>query len=398
MKDSKSKRCAKNKELARLYLDLQDSNQVSMKPDFQDYPEMAALRLTESRKLAQTLRNLCKTHGLTREPKDSFARWCFTQKMCGNGSDPLIPSYTAIPNIHDPGLEYELEIEKIDRDKINDINSRLEKAASESVARIAALGTEHKNTNVMTDSTIELVKNGDLIDIVLVGKAKVTISRTILERVVCQYLLCMPNTEGMFERIFCMIARYEALGGEGYQAAVPASTFSCLTKFGVTHECFASPLNNTLDSYGSVFPDTDRFFNSTGPFCNLRQKFSESGGSFQANPPFIEEVVLAMAWYFGGWLSEESVKPLSFCIFMPGWEDTPAFDVLMNSTFKVHHQIFEKNTHVYTKGFHYKLPPGTSSTVAYSKTFVFFLQNSEGSKQWPVTKEFISEFTKSFLC
>jgi len=47
------------------------------------------------------------------------------------------------------------------------------------------------------------------------------------------------------------------LAGPGYQMALPEVAFDVLRdNFGVTHECFASPLNNYLPSFCSAFPDT----------------------------------------------------------------------------------------------------------------------------------------------
>lgn len=56
-------------------------------------------------------------------------------------------------------------------------------------------------------------------------------------------------------RVFNLLARYDALGGPGYQAAIPKSVFNLLKeRLGVSHECFASPLNRTLDSFGMKIP------------------------------------------------------------------------------------------------------------------------------------------------
>ncbi len=56
------------------------------------------------------------------------------------------------------------------------------------------------------------------------------------------------------------------------------------SQFGVRHECFASPLNRNFDvpRFSSLFPDTDRFFGSTGSFFQLPL----DSGSYEVNPPF----------------------------------------------------------------------------------------------------------------
>ena len=60
-----------------------------------------------------------------------------------------------------------------------------------------------------------------------------------------------------------------------------------LLKTGVNMECFASPLNSRYARFCSAFPDTDAAFGSRGSFFHFRP----THGSFQANPPFVPEVI-----------------------------------------------------------------------------------------------------------
>lgn len=57
--------------------------------------------------------------------------------------------------------------------------------------------------------------------------------------------------------------------GLSLQGALPLSVFECLHRvFGVTFECFASPLNSYFKQYCSAFADTDGYFGSRGyEFC-----------------------------------------------------------------------------------------------------------------------------------
>lgn len=53
--------------------------------------------------------------------------------------------------------------------------------------------------------------------------------------------------------------------GTGLQGALPVAVFEALQRhFGVTFECFASPLNCYFKQYNSAFPDTDGYFGSRG--------------------------------------------------------------------------------------------------------------------------------------
>lgn len=75
-------------------------------------------------------------------------------------------------------------------------------------------------------------------------------------------------------RVWCLLRRYQTFLGnqsgttyenEATQAALPVSVFECLNRhFGVTFECFASPLNSYFRQYCSAFSDTDSYFGSRG--------------------------------------------------------------------------------------------------------------------------------------
>lgn len=72
-------------------------------------------------------------------------------------------------------------------------------------------------------------------------------------------------------RVWCLLKRYKTFfgcgqnEGQGTQGALPVSVFECLNRmFGVSFECFASPLNCYFKQYCSAFPDTDSCFGSRG--------------------------------------------------------------------------------------------------------------------------------------
>ena len=83
--------------------------------------------------------------------------------------------------------------------------------------------------------------------------------------------------------------------------------FAPLRRFGVCHECFASPLNCYYPSFCSLFPDTDRFFGSYGSFFSFRP----TSGSFQANPPFVEDVMEMMVRHMIDLLDRYKQMPAS---------------------------------------------------------------------------------------
>ncbi|XP_048464059.1 mRNA (2'-O-methyladenosine-N(6)-)-methyltransferase isoform X4 [Rhincodon typus] len=74
-------------------------------------------------------------------------------------------------------------------------------------------------------------------------------------------------------RVWCLLRRYQSMfgvgthEGTGFQGALPVPVFEALNKqFGVTFECFASPLNCYFRQYCSAFPDTDGYFGSRGNY------------------------------------------------------------------------------------------------------------------------------------
>lgn len=185
-------------------------------------------------------------------------------------------------------------------------------------------------------------------------------------------------------RLWAMLMRYKTLGGLGYQGAVPPDAMKVLeTEFGCTHECFASPLNHQLDSFGSAFMDVDRHFGSTGAF--LQQRVTE--GSFQCNPPFVESIMATSALHIVAQLAYAQTidNALSFVVVWPGWKDTPGFTTLSKSVFLRKMMVLESGKHQYQDGAQQKYKCGESSRVARFKTHIFFMQTDAAALRWPVT-------------
>lgn len=68
-------------------------------------------------------------------------------------------------------------------------------------------------------------------------------------------------------RVWCLLKRYNSfyVNISDTQVSLPVSILESLNKnFGVTFECFASPLNCYFRQYCSAFPDTDAYFGSRG--------------------------------------------------------------------------------------------------------------------------------------
>ena len=85
---------------------------------------------------------------------------------------------------------------------------------------------------------------------------------------------------------------FNAGEGGGWQLATPQAALEHMcTAFGVHVECFASPLNAHMDTFCSVFPDTDAAFGSLGSFFDKPLE----RGCFQVGPPYEVTVLTLVA-------------------------------------------------------------------------------------------------------
>ncbi|KAJ8679825.1 hypothetical protein QAD02_015612 [Eretmocerus hayati] len=195
--------------------------------------------------------------------------------------------------------------------------------------------------------------------------------------------------EMFLPRVWCLLKRYQTYLGstdsQATQMALPVTVFECLQRhFGVSFECFASPLNCYFRQFCSAFADTDAYFGSRGPFLDFRP----ISGSFQANPPYCEELMEAMVNHFERLLSD-SAEPLSFIVFLPEWRD-PAPNALLKleaSHFKRKQVVVPGKEHEYRNGLQHVLPKGEVNIRAHHGTLVVWLQNAAGYTRWGPTEE-----------
>ncbi|CAL1612942.1 unnamed protein product [Knipowitschia caucasica] len=209
-----------------------------------------------------------------------------------------------------------------------------------------------------------------------------------------------PRFDKFLSRVWCLLKRYQVMFGSGcnegtgLQGALPVPVFEVLHKhFGVSFECFASPLNSYFKQFCSAFPDIDGFFGSRGPFLS----FSPVSGSFEANPPFCEEFMDAMVTHFETLLSSSS-EPLSFSVFVPNWREplTPALSRMESSRFlreQIHVEAYE---HEYRSGSQHLCKREDMSYRAVHGSTVLFLQNDAGFSKWPPSPERVSELCAAF--
>ncbi|KAG8446528.1 hypothetical protein GDO86_014111 [Hymenochirus boettgeri] len=125
--------------------------------------------------------------------------------------------------------------------------------------------------------------------------------------------------------------------------------------------------------------------------------FFPVSGSFEANPPFSEELMDAMVTHFEN-LLESSDQPLSFIIFIPEWRDppTPALIRMESSRFKRHQLLLNAFHHEYRSGAQHSCKRDELYYKAVHNTAVIFLQNEPGFLKWTPTAERIQELTTAY--
>jgi len=201
-------------------------------------------------------------------------------------------------------------------------------------------------------------------------------------------------------RCYMLLKRYHAYFGvstnEGSQnqAALPISVLECLNKqFGVTFECFASPFNCYFRQYCSAFPDIDSYFGSRGPVL----EFKPHCGSFEANPPFCEELMDSVVSHFER-LLDDSIEPLSFIVFLPEWRDPapPALLKLEASRWKRKQLVVPALEHDYRHGFQHVMPKTDVSVKSVHGTMIIWLQNDAGYQRWGPTDERVESLLEAF--
>eukprot|EP01134_Creolimax_fragrantissima_P000084 CFRG0084T1 len=206
------------------------------------------------------------------------------------------------------------------------------------------------------------------------------------------------NSDMLNCSIFCLLVRYHTLQGGhvmggGMQAALIEDTFDVLLRrFGVSFECFASPLNSRYGRYCSMFNDTDSRFGSMGSFFD----FYPRSGSFEANPPFEEGVIVRMANHINVLLekSEKEKKALSFIVIIPAWLHIDGWKRLNSSDYLTKVLTLPQREHGFCEGTQHSRP--SRYRISTCDTSVFFLQTNAASKRWPATEEACNEVREAF--
>ncbi|VEU40709.1 unnamed protein product [Pseudo-nitzschia multistriata] len=214
----------------------------------------------------------------------------------------------------------------------------------------------------------------------------------------------LPDDERIvFQKsLYCCLARYEGLKGAGYQCAVPGIAFDAAVKMGLgtTIECFASPLNCRYERFCSAFPDIETRFGSLGSFFD-DDAFDPFEGSFEANPPFVPETMIAMGTKLERLLSDQNRGPLSFLVIVPNWGAGIEFvKNLLSSAFVRASSCIKASDHAFYDGAQHTKPLFAKNRKQAADpdlrpsswdTAVILLQNDFGASKWNVDNAKLEE-------
>jgi hypothetical protein len=206
----------------------------------------------------------------------------------------------------------------------------------------------------------------------------------------------LADMSSFWQDVYCLLLRYKALEGYGYQAGITNPMFECLQKhFGVVTECFASPLNCYHQQFCSPFSDTDAAFGSQGSFFN--DSFRPVQGSFQANPPFSAELIKRAMVKISTLLDEAEQKqlPLSFCLVIPAWEGEDFWTDLLQHKHLRASIIAEASQHCYHDGGSYNRAVKDRDRLSAFATGFIFLQSEVGVSEYPLTDQAIAALQAS---
>ena len=241
---------------------------------------------------------------------------------------------------------------------------------------------------------------------VVFGQTAVLVLRKTLDGLIQIYRI-NNGQEGsvrMCGRLYNMVQRYETvtplMSIDNVLTTLIERSMVCFHRyFGVTHECFATPLTRRLNSYCSYFPDTDKYFGSSGSFYD----FFPSTGSFIALPPSNDKYNLGTMYTHITNIMQSSENPLSFIICV---SHNPTFDCVREipglSPYVLHAELLPRNQHVFEIGnrhtmYRSQAPLGLSLWTSTRDTVIYWIQNSLGAQKWPITKESVHLIRESFV-
>lgn len=298
----------------------------------------------------------------SRLPKDGFVRWFIFQNAARtDNGDPAIPETTR------PDPNFAEEAAKLGHSP--EVARAIE---AELACKCAAFARTIPADRELAGVTTSLVG----------GVYELTACAVTVKLAPARYELLCARFAGPHEDLaasmFIMTLRYSYPRATSFYGTVPSAVFD---SFGVTHECFASPLNCRGGAVGfsSPYRDTDMPFGSSGTFgeiaADLPRYMRDSTAVFELNPPFLEELMFACVVFAAGALSRK--EPCACLLVFPEWPDSPAL-IEARRLPGVQSAKLQRGRHAYIAGEQYEL--ATTKRVSYVDTRVFLARNVAGAR------------------
>ena len=232
------------------------------------------------------------------------------------------------------------------------------------------------------------------------GKVSVEVNDAHLRRLRAAFRRFAPSNLRLREdafrsAAFACLARYSSAQGAHYkaggmQASIPRSMHDALrAHFGVGLELCASPLNARYRRFCSAHLDVDEVFGSIGDALT----FEPDAGSFEVNPPFDPVFMGAVCGHMERLLANAR-GAMSFAVIVPSKPNDSSWSRLVNSVYARERIEFKAGSHAYVAGGqHVRSDRATPSAAA---TTLVLLQNEEGARKWPATREAIAAIRAGF--
>uniref|UniRef100_A0A8C7E490 Phosphorylated CTD interacting factor 1 n=1 Tax=Naja naja TaxID=35670 RepID=A0A8C7E490_NAJNA len=346
------------------------------------HPEVELLRSQLMLKLRQHYRELCQQREGIDPPRESFNRWMLERKVVDKGSDPLLPSNCE--PVVSPSMFREI---------MNDIpiryggkeNRRL--SASPDSRKVVKWNVEDTFSWLRRDRSASKEDYMDRLE--HLRKQCGSLGKDSVEGICSKiYHISLEYVKRIREKHLDSLEVERLLGSA--EVEPPDVQDRLVYCYPVRLAVPSPPLPS---QYCSAFPDTDGYFGSRGPCLD----FFPISGSFQANPPFCEELMDAMVTHFEK-LLEASGEPLSFIVFIPEWRDPPptALTRMEQSPFKRQQLVLPAFDHEYRSGSQHLCKKEEMYYKAVHNTTVLFLQNNAGFSKWEPSQERLQELLSAY--
>lgn len=138
------------------------------------------------------------------------------------------------------------------------------------------------------------------------------------------------------DRVLIIYNNFIKYTSQNMQLAAPPKIYEeYKTKYNITLEGFASPINHCFDRFCSAFPDVDKPYGSIGSFFE-----TDINENVVANPPFEEEVMEACIDKLFDAISNNHITAI---LIVPKWDDSACVMKALSSKYLKNTKIIDKN-------------------------------------------------------